>query len=125
MPQTITFEVEMLAFDPGRIRRVDVPVEALPDAEEASSSWPRYREAILDQVFKYGQNDFQPKPFPSLSVGDVIRAFGGRWVIAPVGFEQAEAKVELADIPGFGRRRKDEDRCLTDAEACAIPDELL
>ena len=47
----------------------------------------------------------------------------GRKFRAPGG--ASRKPVALADIPGFGGRRKDEDRCLTDAEACSIPDELL
>ncbi|MCK9462615.1 MAG: hypothetical protein M0R80_23600 [Proteobacteria bacterium] len=53
-------KVHMLAFgEPGEIREVEVP------DEERSGS-------LLDQVFYFGQNDFQPQRHPSVSVGDVI-----------------------------------------------------
>jgi hypothetical protein len=73
-----TFEVEMLAYGGGDIRPVDVPIEELKGRTEAE---------ILEVVFYYGQNDFQPKPFPSVSVGDVIRFDGKRFFVSCVGFE--------------------------------------
>ena len=43
------------------VRNVDVPVE------EVTSNVME----VLEKIFYYGQNDFQPKQSPSVSVGDV------------------------------------------------------
>ena len=56
------YKVRMLAFGkPGEVREVDLPVEPSDKVE-----------VLLDQIFMYGQNDFQPQQHPSVSVGDVI-----------------------------------------------------
>jgi hypothetical protein len=81
MMETVTIEVEMQAFMNGEIRPVEIPRdEYLATPNEL---------AILELVFKYGQNDFQPKPFASVSVGDVIRFRGRRVKVAGTGFEEA------------------------------------
>lgn len=44
---------------------------------------------LLDDVFMYGQNDFQPDSrCCSVSVDDVIVVLGRRFVVKPVGFEE-------------------------------------
>lgn len=74
------FEVEMLAFgEPGEIRRVDVP------DEHANHEDVRH---VLESVFYWGQNDFQPQEHPSVSTGDVIRCMGENWLVAGVGFKK-------------------------------------
>ena len=81
----VTVEVTMNAFGEGEIRPVDIPadefVPATPDAQ-------------LDLVFRYGQNDFQPKKFPSVSVGDVITLHGVRYLVASYGFKRSEPCVD-------------------------------
>ena len=52
----------MLAYTDNKIRHIDVP-----DHEFTGDI-----KVDLEKVFYYGQNDFQPQPFPSLSVGDVV-----------------------------------------------------
>jgi len=42
---------------------------------------------ILDLTFRYGQNDFQSKQCPSVSVGDVIHLKGKYFRVASVGFQ--------------------------------------
>ncbi|MBS1722497.1 MAG: hypothetical protein JSS66_05760 [Armatimonadetes bacterium] len=49
------------------------------------------RDAVLNLVFKYGQNEVQNKQHPSVSVGDIIEYRHGAgvptyYVVAPVGF---------------------------------------
>jgi len=69
-------EVEMLAFGkPGEIRQVNLPDEVQEDR-------------ILDAVFYYGQNDFQPQNHPSVSAGDVIRWNNENHLVAGVGFKK-------------------------------------
>lgn len=71
-------EVEMLAFGNGEIREVEVP-----DGEVTSDV-----DQMLELVFHYGQNDFQPKNHPSVSVGDVVRLNNERYAVAGLGFRK-------------------------------------
>ena len=103
------FEVELSAFHrperPGtevRVRQVDVPDREVDAAGTV--------EAVLERVFYYGQNDFQPLPLPSVSVGDVVRVpilslpphtlatqvIGKRYIVMPFGFEE----IALGDPVG-------------------------
>jgi len=87
---SVPFDVEIHATylrepPPMRIRTVDVPANKIPPNREST---PELIEAICDLVFHYGQNDFQPRPFPSVSVGDVIRIGEARYRVEPVGFER-------------------------------------
>jgi hypothetical protein len=78
-------EVELHAFH-GRghseVRQVDVP-----------------DDATLEDVFYWGQNDFQPKPQRSVSVGDIIRWTNGRYLVVPTGFERLAEGVALPPDP--------------------------
>jgi hypothetical protein len=76
-------EVEMRAFWDGKTSIVDVPDAewtALPD-----------NRAKLEQIFYYGQNDFQPKAAPSVSVGDVVRLNGKLFRCENVGWAEIPA----------------------------------
>jgi hypothetical protein len=45
-------------------------------------------QALLDLAFKYGQNDFQPREYYSVSAGDVIVLNdGSKWMCKSVGWE--------------------------------------
>lgn len=68
--------VEMWAFCHGAIRVVEIPV---------TEKWGSDSE-LLGLVFKWGQNDFQPKPMPSVSVGDAICLPGGKYRVLMAGF---------------------------------------
>lgn len=86
-----TFEVEMHKFHGGAIRRVDVPADEVRGADD---------DQILELVFRYGQNDFQPKQMSSVSVGDVVRLNGKRYRVEPMGF--ATLRTNPANvIPGW------------------------
>ena len=65
-------EVEMWAFKEGKvIRNVEIPGSG----------------SLLDEVFHWGQNDFQQRPCPSVSVGDIVRhPEGTRHMVMPFGF---------------------------------------
>ena len=70
-------KVQMLAFcEPGTIREVDIPQNEVTSTN------------ILDLVFKYGQNDFQPQKCPSVSVGDIIELGNDLFVVCPFGFHK-------------------------------------
>lgn len=84
MSKQVTFEVEMLAFQNGVIRKVRVPAHEL-DGTPAHD---------LERIFYYGQNDFQPVADRcSVSMGDVVRYKGQRWSCEMVGFKQLGEKT--------------------------------
>jgi len=73
-------KTHLLAFLEDRIRMVEI--------DDRFKSNPNVME-VLEAVFEQGQNDFQPQPHPSLSVGDVVEwdMAGYRyWLIMPTGF---------------------------------------
>lgn len=73
-------EVEMLAFgQPGEVRKVNVPDDKCLNTDP---------ENILEAVFYYGQNDFQPQNHPSVSAGDVIRWNNENHLVAGMGFKK-------------------------------------
>ena len=75
-----TFRVHMLAFGkPGEIREVDVPTEYVGTS------------SLHDMIYHYGQNDFQRKPHPSVSSGDVIEHDGKFVLIEFTGFRELSA----------------------------------
>ena len=59
------------------VREVEVP------------SWRNTPDA-LDAIFHYGQNDFQPKKCPSVSVGDFILFFDDVYEVKDFGFTKLE-----------------------------------
>ena len=70
--------VEMLAYvDKGTFREVEIPDVEIPN-----------QDALLDSVFYYGQNDFQPQQMPSVSAGDVIYLNGKKILIKGAGFKE-------------------------------------
>jgi len=84
--------VHMLAFNKkGTIRKVDIPYEQGDQAEV---------EDYLEETFKYGQNDFQPQPMTSVSVGDVIQLGCEYWIVAPMGFKKI-TEEQFDELPGF------------------------
>lgn len=87
----MVFEVELRAFRDGEIREVNVPEEVFNELETNNE--------VLEAVFKFGQNDFQPKNQPSVSMGDVIiipsfKRRGGtidrRFEVAMFGFKEVK-----------------------------------
>lgn len=70
--------VYMTAFvDRGTIREVEIP-----DID------PGDLHAVMENVFHYGQNDFQPQNKPSVSVGDVAEFQGKLYLCKPVGWQE-------------------------------------
>jgi len=85
------FTVQMIAnYDKGKVREVDVPDQM---AESASD------DELLQSIFKYGQNDFQPQQVYSVSVGDVINLRDELWIVAPLGFKQI-TQEQFDKLPG-------------------------
>lgn len=60
-------------------------------------------EDLLNAVFKFGQNDFQSRPYPSVSVNDLIQLPNGELHrVEPFGFKQlsrqeADEHIRLMD----------------------------
>ena len=77
----ITFKVHMHAFANGKIREVDVPEENITSEQNHN----------LSMIYHYGQNDFQPKQLPSVSVGDIIEYEGKYFAVVIVGFKEVES----------------------------------
>ena len=82
------YRVSMQAFGYGPaypVRVVEVPdhiVHALSSAAQG---------VLLENIYALGQNDFQPQPLPSVSVGDVILGVAGAdWRVERVGFKPNE-----------------------------------
>ena len=86
-------KVHMLAFGSCQIREVDIPDN---EWQECTTT-----EHKLDAVFHWGQNDFQPKPCPSVSVGDVIELDGRYHMVEIIGFNR---------IPNWEEFKKEEAR---------------
>jgi hypothetical protein len=71
--------VHLLAFgQPGDQRIVTVPLA--PNDSDLL--------ALLNAVFHFGQNDIQPQPHPSVSVGDVIEHEGHHYLVCGIGFHR-------------------------------------
>lgn len=94
-------EVELRAFDdnPKAVARglgyLDaglryVHIDKHELSEEKLEMYPDAIYHYLNEVWKMGQNDFQPKEQRSLMVGDVIRLFGRRFKIADIGFSEVQ-----------------------------------
>jgi hypothetical protein len=79
-----TFEVELNMFKQGAIRKVEVPEFMLKGDDKEN----------LETIYFFGQNDFQPRELPSVSMGDVIRYKEERWLVLGSGFR----KLKEGDI---------------------------
>jgi hypothetical protein len=87
----------MLATMDGEIRNVNVPDSQVFNGD---------RDGLLEKVFHYGQNDFQPIPDRcSVSVGDVVLLNGVPFICRPVGFEEITPE-ELARYEAMDRDQR-------------------
>ena len=86
------FEVEMAAFDKGNIRIVQVPEKEVTGVTDRD----------LERIYHWGQNDFQPKMSPSVSVGDVIRYEKKRYIVSTVGFSEIPPEEKGGLEKGYG-----------------------
>lgn len=93
------YEVELHAFDGnGELRIVDVPQNEVVSNEDE----------LLDVIFKYGQNDFQPKNQRSVSVEDVIRLNDKRFRVDDFGFSEIK-KMEKTFTSEVGMLLNDDE----------------
>jgi len=80
--QNLTYKVHMLAFeDTEKVREVDIP-------ENEVYACNKDVFQLLERVFYYGQNDFQPKPICSVSMGDVAEIDGKFYLCMGCGWEE-------------------------------------
>jgi len=89
------YNVYMIAFKTkADVRVVDVPEEEIAGKDE---------EGVLDKIFYYGQNEFQSRLFPSVSVGDVIEKGDKLFMVLCAGFaEMTRQEFDKVDGPlGF------------------------
>ena len=62
-----------------------------PDGEPRPINIPDECVTLKDRLnagFKYGQNDFQPRPFCSISVNDVLEIEGQYFIVRCCGFDR-------------------------------------
>lgn len=80
--------VHMLAFGNGVIREVNVPDHefVIPAIDVIFMNITRFQH-ILERVFYWGQNDFQPQQCPSVSIGDVIEYEDTFYLVESMGFK--------------------------------------
>jgi hypothetical protein len=79
--------IHLLAYDHlERFREVLIPTERM--AKIALLPEDKKLSSILDAVFYYGQNDFQPQEMPSVSAGDVIFWNDQIFKVMGVGFHK-------------------------------------
>jgi hypothetical protein len=86
--------VELWAFREGEVREVDIKL-----TKEHWDTEPV--EAVLEEVFYWGQNDHQPKEQPSVSVGDIAVLNGKRYICQSMGWrgiseEEYQDYIQLA-----------------------------
>lgn len=89
------FDVQLLAWTDGEIRKVNVPQNDVDNAPDDL--------AILERIFYYGQNDFQPQQLPSVSVGDVATVNNKNYLCRPLGWREIPDD-ELAKYKELPRR---------------------
>lgn len=76
-------QVQQFRFNDGQYRNVEVPT-----SEITSDVF-----SVLDLVFHYGQNMFQPQNAPSVSVGDVINYDRRYFIVAGFGFTEIKSET--------------------------------
>ena len=93
--------VHMFAFseegDKSRVRNVQIPISTDDDISLYKGD---ELNSVLEMVYKYGQNEFQPMQFPSVSVGDVAQVGNRYFMVVSMGFkEMSKAEVDGLEVP--------------------------
>ena len=116
--------VHMLAFGGCAIREVDVPDSELVSPTNVIQGNCTLEQYILERTFYWGQNDFQPMQFPSVSVGDVIE-YEGFHLIEPTGFTllspEEFASLKTENLNQMKRNRKHPSRCFSCGKIAVSP----
>jgi len=82
-------EKRNLGYNNSGLRYVDVPDIDVPGKHMFHNN-KSAEMSLLERVWYFGQNDFQPKQQRSLMVDDVIRIYERRFVIDNFGFTEVE-----------------------------------
>lgn len=102
----LTITVFLLSFNnetPIPTREVDIPSEEVAKIHPGRFT-EEARGSLLELVFYYGQNDFQPKPIRSVSCGDVIKLpDGSLHKVLGVGFEALPLDTDINTLPRGSR----------------------
>jgi hypothetical protein len=110
--------------EPTMLRPIDIR-DTWPGMAEHPLEDDEYPAAVLNGAFHFGQNDFQPRRCPSLSVGDVIEvpAPGADdpkcdwesptyWRVESIGFTSvSQPDVVALDWPHFLDHSDEDARC--------------
>lgn len=86
-------KVGLVGFGTMKSRFVDIPDSSLKTSEGDMFE----TDNILEAVFKYGQNDFQPQEIRSVSVGDIIFLPTGTYRVETAGFKYLDGAEEVWD----------------------------
>jgi hypothetical protein len=89
----------LLAFTeetPIPTREIDIPDHEVIEMATLPLRTEQKIDYLLGMAFQYGQNDFQPKPARSVSVGDVIRLESGSLHrVLGAGWEHLPASTDI------------------------------
>lgn len=97
--------VHMLAFQEGVVRLVELPEGVEPDLEI---------RALLEMVFHYGQNDFQPRVgCCSVSMGDVAEIDGHYYLCCPLGW-RGISRGEFVSYKAMDRHKRRSCKLMTE-----------
>jgi len=85
MTRTFTVLIHPNEIEYAHVRKVDVPLNEIVESNDT--------ESILEKIFYYGQNDIQPKPAYSVSVGDIIIYEDEFYHVIPFGFSKVKPNL--------------------------------
>jgi hypothetical protein len=98
------FKVALVGFQSFDTREVAVPDASVELVEKGFASV----ESLLETVFRYGQNDFQPLPKRSVSSGDIIFLQDKAYRVENIGFSEAKVEALWDEVTfQFERYQKD------------------
>ena len=84
----MTIKVELKGMlDRGEVREVELPDNFVVSEQDFMDD-AIARKYMLMAIWHYGQNDFQPKNYRSLVMGDVILLYGRKFEVDMFGFKE-------------------------------------
>jgi len=98
----ISIPVHMLAFSETKdvVRNVEIDISTNDNIESYEGN---ELDSLLSLVFKFGQNDFQPKHCYSVSVGDVAQIGSRYFMVMPIGWKElSKKKFDKLEVPTCG-----------------------
>jgi len=93
--------------EPVAVREIEIPEEDVRKIIGDNKTSVGTGFDLAELAFKYGQNDFQPRPMRSVSVDDVVEIpLYGRFLVEGVGFSYLVGSIE-AHAAKVARKRGD------------------